>query len=149
MKKIQKSILPCLISFLTLCMSASFVGCNFSSQDSYLIAIEKNWNFVIPEQANCKQIYVEQVSNIMGDGERYHVFTYEEETYIASMCEWQNYQEPYEQVCEAWLARLNVPTEKRPIYETCKFYQQGGADVGLIICWNEGNDTIYVYESFM
>ena len=149
MKKIKKLLTIGLAVLLMLCISISLVGCSFLDKDSYLTVIEKNWKFVIPEQANCKQTYVEQESNIMGDGTRYHVFAYEEEIYIANMCEWQNYQETYEQICETWLTRLDVPSEKRPIYQTCQFYQQGGAYEGLIICWNEGNDTLYICESFM
>ncbi len=146
MKKLLTTILS-LIFVVGMCFS--LVGCNFLEKDSYLITIEKNWKFVIPQQAKCKQIYVEQVSNIMGDGNRYHVFTYEEETYIAKMCEWQNYQETYEQICETWLTGLAVPAEKRPVYEICKFYQQGGEYEGLIICWSEESDTLYICESFM
>ena len=149
MKKMKKLLTIGLAVLFMLCMGISLFGCNVSNKDSYLTVIEKNWKFVIPKQANCKQIYVEQVSNIMGDGNRYHIFTYEEETYIVNMCEWQNYQEIYEQICETWLTRLEVPSEKRPIYEICKFYQQGGDGEGLIICWNEENDTLYVCESFM
>ena len=149
MKKIKRILTIGLSVLLMICMSIGLIGCNLSDKDSYLTVIEKNWKFVIPKQANCKQVYVEQVSNIMGDGNRYHIFTYEEETYIVNMCEWQNYQEIYEQICETWLTRLEVPSEKRPIYEICKFYQQGGDGEGLIICWNEENDTLYVCESFM
>ncbi len=149
MKKIKKFLSIWLAVLLMFCMCISLFGCNFFTKDSYLTVIEHNWKFVIPEQANCEQIYVEQVSNIMGDGTRYHVFSYKEETYIANMCEWQNYQESYEQIFEKWLTRLDVPTEERPNYEVCKFYQQGGEFEGLIICWNEESDTLYVGESFM
>ena len=149
MKKIKKLLTIGLAVFLMLCMSISLVGCAFQNKDRYLTVIEHNWKFVIPTQANCRQTYVKQESSIMGDGHRYHVFAYEEETYIEAMCEWENYQDTYEQICEVWLNFIDVPAEKRPIYEVCKFYQQGGEGEGIIIGWNEDNDMLYICESFM
>ena len=116
-----------------------------------------NWGFSLPKASECKEIYEKDTgSSFHGDGNRYHVYSYEEVEGIAEMVEWskteQNtrYFSSYREAAENWLTQIGVESESYPDYENVSYYYQRQEDNSeLILIWNSEEEKIYVLESFM
>ena len=116
-----------------------------------------NWGFSLPKTSECKEIYEKDTgSSFHGDGNRYHVYSYEVEEGIAEMVDWSKTEEntkyfsSYREAVEDWLTQIDVEREAYPVYGNVSYYYQRQEDNSeLIIIWNSEEEKIYVLESFM
>ena len=58
--------------------------------NDYSHILRLNWNLILPSDSGCSEIYSDDSGpSFHGDGIRYHVFNYENETAIDTMVDWQ------------------------------------------------------------
>ena len=58
--------------------------------NDYSHILRLNWNLILPSDSGCSEIYSDDSGpSFHGDGIRYHVFNYEDETAIDTMVDWQ------------------------------------------------------------
>lgn len=124
---------------------------------SYSYIMDMNWNISLPVEAWCTEIYEKDSgSSFHGDGTRYHVFSYRNESSIDLMFEWSANSEEetifHSSVLEAataWLDEIEVPETERPNYEECFVWYTSKEDHSeVVFFWNPEVDRIYVVESF-
>lgn len=148
MKKISVWILSAVFAF-ALC------GCSFFSND-YADVLKANWGFTLPKGAGYKEVYEKSESAFNGDGFRYYVFTCEENEPILEAFSWTDTQQStlffdsYQEACEEWLDKLDVPKEERPEYSECVFWYQSHQDYSeIVLLFHEAQGKLYTVECFM
>ena len=123
----------------------------------YSVTLKANWGFSLPLRAGYTEVYTADTGvSFLGDGIRYHVFSYKREEPIASMFVWTEEEgetRSYVSYCKAaetWLDELDVPTEFRPDYENCVYwYAIESGNCEIIVFWNEAEDTLVTLEFLM
>lgn len=124
---------------------------------SYFPVIEANWGVVFPEEAQWDSVYqCDSGPSFHGDGWRYHVYTYAQETPVAALFSWSEetgealFSKTYRDASEDWLNQLEVPSALRPDYASCLTWYTSKGDLSqILVFWNAGAQTIYIVENFI
>ena len=123
----------------------------------YSLIMRGNWGISLPLTALCEQVYEKDTgASFHGDGNRYHIFTYQNEGAIDSMVEWSTeerktrYFDSLSEAAEEWLAEIEVSEELHPDYVECVAWYDSQMDNSeIIIYWDKDAKRIYVIESIM
>lgn len=148
-KHILLTVLACLL------LLAGFMGWRLLS--SYMLPLRLNWGISIPFWARPVQCYEKDSGpSFLGDGIRYHVFSYQYEDFIDQMFAWGSvdretiYYDSFTQAAETWLDEIEVPAEYRPDYENCSnWYRAKDDNSEIIIFWNADLNRLYILESIL
>lgn len=148
MKKSLILIALCLLLALPLCACDS----------DYRNTLKANWGFSIRKEAGLKVTYEKSSgSSFHGDGIRYHVFSYDNEDYIAILFnDWLSREkqtlsyDSFSEAMEAWLDSIDVPKEERPNPSQCYFHYDRKEDNSeIILFWDMSVQRLYIVEFFL
>ena len=148
-KHILLTVLACLL------LLAGFMGWRLLS--SYMLPLRLNWGISIPFWARPVQCYEKDSGpSFLGDGIRYHVFSYQYEDFIDQMFAWGSvdretiYYDSFTQAAEAWLDEIEVPAEYRPDYDTCSNWYRAKSDNSeILFFWDAQRNLLYCLESIL
>ena len=119
-------------------------------------AIKINWKISVPYMSFYREIYHKDSGpSFLGDGTRYHVFSYKNEKYIEKMFNWETIEKEtrietsYSEFIKNELDRIDVLEKERPDYSKCKYWYNNDNINEIVICWNEDNNKLYVIELFI
>lgn len=134
---------------------------------SYASVLEANWGIELPIKAFCKEVYEADTSpSFHGDGIRYHVFSYKNDSPIENMVTWsdvngntlawsqtegeeKSYQ-TYSEASDIWLDELDIPVEQYPDYDACFcWYKSEHDNSEIIIFWNPEVKRLYIVENII
>ena len=141
--------------FIIFILLILFIRLTFETD--YTKYINSNWKIKIPKKAKIQEIYskTDEV-NVLGDGVRYHIFSYKEEKYIKNLFEWTDKEKEirhyssYNEAITSWLEEINVPKEKYPNYtESLYWHDAQEDDSQIIIVWSKQENKLYIIESFL
>lgn len=129
----------------------------YGKATNYSNILKANWNIEFPENAKIDEVYSsDSESSFHGDGIRYHIFSYEEETSIEDMFDWTNeehstlFYSSYNECVNNWLEQINVSKENFPKFSNCKFwYRKKDDNSEIIILLDDIENKLYVVESFI
>lgn len=121
-------------------------------KSDYNSVLQANWDISLPSAAKYDLIYTKDSgASFHGDGERFHIFTYLNQSPIEEMFQWKA-EEDYSSYLDAvdeWLDSIEVPSEHRPNYADCLYWHNKKSDGSeIIILWDHQQELIYVAESF-
>lgn len=144
-----------LTGLVGLLLLAGFLGWQLLS--SYTLAIRLNWGISIPFLARTAPYYEKDSGpSFLGDGIRYHVFSYQYEDFIDQMFAWASvdretiYYDSLTQAAETWLDEIEVPSEYRPDYDACSSWYRAKSDNSeIIFYWDAERNLLYCLESFL
>lgn len=176
MKEKHKRLIILLPGVLILVIAAIGAFLYFGQSADYSSTLKANWGFSLPSGSHYSEIYSrDSGGSFLGDGIRYHVFTYEENAPVKEMFDWQtngnetrgndgsdsgsiddissgsdsNYSGHYSAKVNRWLDDINVPSGERPDYASCVYWQQAQDDGSeIIVLWDEIRQKLYTAESF-
>ena len=122
---------------------------------SYNLALQLNWGISIPFWARPTQCYEKDSGpSFLGDGIRYHIFSYQYENFIDQMFAWGSvdretiYFDSFTQAAETWLDEIEVPAEYRPDYDRrSNWYRAKDDNSEILIFWNADLNRLYILES--
>lgn len=146
------AVMVCAFAIVVLALAGLMLSAE--SQD-YTDCINENWGIAFPEEAGFTMVYeMDEGPSFHGDGLRYHVFEYEEQTHIESMLLWNDNDDKmasgYAETIRRWLDSLKVPVEQRPDYADCKYtYMSEDKWDEILLLWDAEEKRIYAAESFM
>lgn len=159
--KIKRSVLVFSI-VLILC-----IGSILNFIPAYTILLNANWEFGLPIKSMCMNVYSADTGiSSHGDGTRYHVFSYKNDSVIEDMLPWsytesttlswiqkdgeeKQYYSYSECVC-AWLANLNVPEKFLPEFEDVAYWYSNRQDNSeIIVIWDNAINKLYIIEHFI
>ena len=154
MKNKKRSILT--ITFVIIVLGAA-MALIWKYLADYNTALKANWEISIPSKARYTEIYSKDSGpSFLGDGFRYHVFSYKDHAYVEEMLDWESDEKQtifhgnYTDAVNAWLDTIEVPAEYRPDDSTCLlWYNSENDNSEIIVLWDRKNSTIYVAESFL
>ena len=134
MKRLKLCLLALIICF-GLC---SCEGIGFTSIRRYADCMNRNWHLNLPETD--VEIYVKNSgASFTGDGIRYHILQYDEESALADKM-------------EEWLDSIDVPLEDRPKQNEWKhttLLRKEDTRDHLIMFFDEDTNQLYVVEYFL
>lgn len=144
-----------LTGLVCLLLLAGFLGWQLLS--SYTLAIRLNWGISVPFLARTAPYYEKDSGpSFLGDGIRYHVFSYQYEDFIDQMFAWASvdrktiYYDSLTQAAETWLDEIEVPAEYRPDYDACSSWYGSKSDHSeIIFYWDAERNLLYCLESFL
>lgn len=144
-----------LTGLVCLLLLAGFLGWQLLS--SYTLAIRLNWGISIPFLARTAPYYEKDSGpSFLGDGIRYHVFSYQYEDFIDQMFAWAGvdretiYYDSLTQAAETWLDEIEVPSEYRPDYDACSSWYRAKSDNSeIIFYWDAERNLLYCLEFFL
>ena len=124
---------------------------------SYSFVIKSNWGISLPIKALLTEIYEKDSgTSSLGDGIRYHIFSYKYEDYIDLMFAWSpneyktNDYPTTREASETWLNEISVPTDKRPNYSNCASWNKSkNGNSEIIIFWDSDLNKLYIVEKFI
>lgn len=119
--------------------------------------MESNWSIVLPDESGWKEVYhADSGVSFNGDGERYHIVTYEQEDMIENMVAWSaeegktRWHDSYQAAIEEWISYTDAESHMHPIYDGYMYWHQEDSDGSeIIMCWNKAEAKIYIAEFFM
>ena len=118
--------------------------------------LENNWGIVLSDESGWDEIYhADSGASFNGDGERYHIVTYEQEDVIENMVAWSADQgnvwnKTYPELMEDWLRYTDAEPDMYPDHDGCMYwYQQDSDGSEIIMCWNKAEAKIYIAEFIM
>ena len=119
--------------------------------------LENNWGIVLSDESGWEEIYhADSGASFHGDGERYHIVTYEQEDPIENMVKWSakddktRWHDSYQAAIDEWISYTDAEPDKYPVYDGCMYwYQQDSDGSEIIMCWNKAKAKIYIAEFFM
>lgn len=139
-----------LIVILPLGIGGTFIYRYIKEKNIYSNIIKSNWNIELPSEY--KEVYFcDTGSSFLGDGERYHIFQYEENSNIGSSLNWKADKNiMIESTVFGILSSLNVPSEYFPDFEQeYKYYLRNEEDLSkLYIILSKDKDMVYIVENF-
>ena len=134
---------------------------------SYASVLEANWGIELPIKAFCKEVYgADAGPSFHGDGIRYHVFSYKNDSPIENMLSWsdvngntlawsqtdgeeKSYQ-TYSEASHIWLDELDIPMEQYPDYDICFcWYKSEHDNSEILIFWNPEINRLYIVENII
>lgn len=150
MKRKHKRLAIVLPGVLLLVIAVIGVFLYFGQSTDYSSTLKANWGFSLPTDSHCQEIYsTDSGDSFLGDGIRYHVFTYKENAPVKAMFDWQTNGRCSAKV-EGWLDDIHVPSGERPDYASCVYWYQSQDDGSeLIVLWDESRQKLYTAESFL
>jgi len=118
--------------------------------------LEANWQIVLADDAGWEEVYrADSGASFHGDGIRYHVIVYNDESKIINMADWTTHEgttrwyNTYRESADAWLGDINVDVAQYPQYDDSVYYYQQKSDGSeIIMFWNADEDKVYVVQSF-
>ena len=119
--------------------------------------LESNWSIVLSEESCWDEIYhADSGASFNGDGERYHIVTYEQEDMIENMVAWSaeegktRWHDSYQAAIDEWISYTDTEPDMYPDHDGCMYwYQQDSDGSEIIMCWNKAKAKIYIAEFFM
>lgn len=121
-------------------------------KSDYNSVLQANWDISLPSAAKYDLIYTKDSgASFHGDGERFHIFTYLNQSPIEEMFQWKAEEDyiSYSDEVDEWLDYIEVPAEHRPNYADCLYWHHRKSDGSeIIILWDQQVKLIYVTESF-
>ena len=156
MKNKKRLILCLAISLVIIIVLGAAMLFMWKHFANYNTALKANWEISIPYKAHYSEIYSKDSGpSFLGDGIRYHIFSYKDHSYVGEMFVWGSDEQEtifngnYSDAVNEWLDTIEVPAECRPDYSECLYWYNSKTDHSeIIILWDKGNSTIYVVESF-
>ena len=123
----------------------------------YSTTIKANWGFSLPSKAHYSEVYSKDSgASFLGDGIRYHIFTYKEEKPVNEMFDWRDSEEKtifnasYQEAITEWLNSIDVPSEEFPDYSECLYWYESKDDNSeIVVLWDASSRRIYIVESFL
>lgn len=122
----------------------------------YWRIIKINWEISIPYMSFYNETYHKDSGpSFLGDGTRYHVFSYKNEKYIEKAFAWQTeekktkYNDSYSEFIKEQLSSIGVLEKDRPDYSKCSYWYNNYAGNEIVICWNKDENKLYVIENLM
>lgn len=103
-----------------------------------------NWNIRLPFGGEL--VYeLDSGPSFHGDGQRYHVFRYENDEKLVDCLDWQEPSIDAAEAANSFLDKIDVPDEERPDFSKYSFwYGQQEDSSEIYIFW--GEVTLYVVE---
>lgn len=139
-----------LIVILILSIGGTFIYRYIKEKNIYANIIKSNWNIELPSEY--KEVYsCDTGPSFLGDGERYHIFQYEENSNIGSSLDWESDKNiMMESTVFSILSSLNVPREYFPKFEKeYKYYLRNEEDLSeLYIVFSKEENRVYIVEDF-
>ena len=90
MKRKHKQLAIVLPGVLLLVIAVIGAFLYFGQSTDYSSTLKANWGFSLPADSHCQEIYsTDSGDSFLGDGIRYHVFTYKENAPVKAMFDWQ------------------------------------------------------------
>ena len=119
--------------------------------------LENNWGIVLSDESGWDEIYhADSGVSFNGDGERYHIVTYEQEDMIENMVAWSaeegktRWHDSYQAAIDEWISYTDTEPDMYPDHDGCMYWYQRDSDGSeIIMCWNKAEAKIYIAESFM
>lgn len=119
--------------------------------------LESNWSIVLSDESGWGEIYhADSGASFNGDGERYHIVTYEQEDMIENMVAWSaeegktRWHDSYQAAIDEWISYTDTEPDMYPVYDGCMYWYQRDSDGSeIIMCWNKAEAKIYIAEFFM
>ena len=119
--------------------------------------LKSNWSIVLSEESCRDEIYhADSGASFNGDGERYHIVTYEQEDMIENMVAWSaeegktRWHDSYQAAIDEWISYTDTEPDMYPDHDGCMYwYQQDSDGSEIIMCWNKAEAKIYIAEFFM
>lgn len=123
----------------------------------YASALRLNWGISLPILARPSLCYeADSGPSFLGDGIRYHVFSYRYEDPVSLMFAWGSveretiYCDSYREAAEAWLDKIQVSAGDRPDYGGCLYWYRAQEDNSeLLVFWDAEQNRLYFLESFL
>ena len=134
---------------------------------SYASVLEANWDIELPIKAFCKEVYEADTGpSFHGDGIRYHVFSYKNDSPIENMVSWSDVNgktlawsqtegeekiyQTYSEASDIWLNELDISAEQYPDYDACFCrYKNAHDNSEIIIFWNPEINRLYIVENII
>ena len=141
-----------LVIIILLISIGIFLIFNFNKEHNiYSNIVESNWKIELPSEY--KEIYsCDSGDSFLGDGERYHVFEYKDNSDIDNVLDWKSDKNIIlESEVNRVLSSLNIDTVYSPDFQQeYKYYFKSEiADSSkLYIILAQDNSTIYIIEHF-
>lgn len=115
-----------------------------------------NWEISMPYMSFYREIYHKDSGpSFLGDGTRYHVFSYKKEKYIEEAFDWEfkeketKYNDSYSEFINEQLDDIGVLEKDRPEYSKCNYWYKNYSGNEIVICWNKDENKLYVIEYLM
>ena len=121
--KKSKFVILSVIFILVISICGFFIYNFIKENNTYSNIIKSNWNIELPSE------YIEIYSDdsgesFLGDGERYHVFKYEDNSNIDKVLDWKTGKnDSIESNVKRIISSLDIPSEYSPTFENqYKYY---------------------------
>ena len=139
----------CMMAFMT---AFSVYDALVPDEQQYVSVVRNNWGFSLPIEGGCEQLYYDSENHPRGEGLRYCVLRYEDETVLDKYREWTTedglgyYLDSYLDLVPEAFEALGVPEEYRLNLEQCQwwYYREGQDEILLF----RSGAILYVVESF-
>lgn len=117
----------------------------------YTATVALNWGLSLPSGSQC--VYgADSGSSFHGDGTRYHVLDYPENSTVNTALSWQGApSEAHAEAMTQLLDGLSVPEEERPDIARCRWYSATDPDDSrnrLDLLLSPSGTRLYILESF-
>ncbi|MDD7793580.1 hypothetical protein [Clostridium sp. 'White wine YQ'] len=148
----KKKVIISIFSILTLAglISAYVIYDYVKERNIYKNIIKANWKIILPKEYD--EIYEkDEGPSFLGDGDRYHIFQYNDIKQIDSSLEWKSEKnESIEAGSEEILKNLKVSKEYYPNFESSyKYYWKIKDDNSKIyFIFDRDKKEVYVLEHF-
>ncbi len=128
----------------------------YTKSTNYSNILKINWKIELPKNS-IKEIYsADSGASFLGDGIRYHIFSYKKDEQIKEMLDWTKeeketiFYSTYKESINAWLNKIKVSKENYPNYSNCKYWYNKQEDNSeIIILWDNKENKLYVVEEFL
>jgi predicted heme/steroid binding protein len=145
----------CIIVVVGIVITVLIVGVSInryiSEHNKYSRILKMNWKIELPDKY--KEIYsLDSGPSFHGDGERYHIFGYENNINISSSLEWRDGKDSaLEENVKDILGKLEVSEENIPdLQKSYKYYYKLADDSSRIyIIFSSNLNRVYVVEEFL
>ena len=116
----KRKLLFIIIIFFIIFIGKNYIKEKFSTPYHEIVYL--NWKISIPKEY--KESYsIDSGASFHGDGERYHIFQYEDEEGISAFVSWEDYKNrDLEKKIKDILYSLEVPKDKKPDFQKHYFY---------------------------
>lgn len=139
-----------IVIILMISIGIFFIYGYIKENNNYTNIIKSNWQIELP--SGYKVIYsCDSGDSFLGDGQRYHVFEYKENSNIDKTLNWKSDKDiNIESDVFKIISSLDTPDEYLPKFEEHYkyYYQTESYGSKLYIILSENKDIIYIIENF-